>query len=179
MVNQSHSNFLPESWKWWEYTPSNQQQKPLKIGRAPKENFIVFQPSVSRCYCWWKNILHQLIWYISHYLHGFLHPRWDKQCIKPCRSWDILPIRKVLMISRETKWIKGSIFPTKLRPLGSTETSREPATSCGQQDGKSSYFLENCISFKDHWTLKTGYFEDQNTPASYRFKPFHWRVQDP
>ena len=31
---------------------------------------------------------------------------------------------------------------------------------------------------KDHWTLKTGYFEDP-TPASYRFKPFHWRVQDP
>ena len=32
---------------------------------------------------------------------------------------------------------------------------------------------------KDHWTPKTGYFEDLNTPAKYRFKTFHWRVQDP
>ena len=27
---------------------------------------------------------------------------------------------------------------------------------------------------KDHWTLKTGYFEDPY-PLLYRFKPFHWR----
>ena len=34
------------------------------------------------------------------------------------------------------------------------------------------------ISFhpKDHWSLKTGYFEDQNTPVFFKFKPFHWRV---
>ena len=32
---------------------------------------------------------------------------------------------------------------------------------------------------KDHWTLKTGYFEDQNTPAIQVRSPFHWRVQDP
>ena len=25
-------------------------------------------------YCWWKK--HQLIWQISHYLQGFIHPRW-------------------------------------------------------------------------------------------------------
>ncbi len=31
---------------------------------------------------------------------------------------------------------------------------------------------------KDHWTLKTGYFEEP-TLAIWRFKPFHWRVQDP
>ena len=31
---------------------------------------------------------------------------------------------------------------------------------------------------KDHWTLKTGYFEDPN-PATQVRSPFHWRVQDP
>ena len=26
--------------------------------------------------CWWKNLPHQLIGRLSHYLQGFIHPRW-------------------------------------------------------------------------------------------------------
>ena len=39
-------------------------------------------------YCWWFRVLHQLIWYISHYLQGFIHP---SCCFKEAQAQALSP----------------------------------------------------------------------------------------
>ena len=59
---------------------------PLLIGMLHSLPYKYYQDN-TKCFAWHHNvdgseILHQLIGSLSHYLHGFIHPRW-------CRSFSI------------------------------------------------------------------------------------------
>ena len=59
-----------------------------------------------------EEILHQLIWKISHYLHGFIHPRW-------CRISEPSTVPNLLRFRGRTGGQRGSSIPR-------TSTAKSP-----------------------------------------------------
>ena len=85
-VNSNPCFFLSSSIDFWDGQHLDSSLNGTQARGAPM-NLLGIQMEVMQIWgsmlnfraCWillMAEILHQLIWIISHYLHGFIHPRW-------------------------------------------------------------------------------------------------------